>query len=400
MKTRHLLLLATVLATAHAASFRKGPYLVYPGKNTAMTIMWQADATPRASFVEWGTTPDYGHRSGPLEENGSGKDDHLFAYTITGLEPGKLYNYRVVVDSAGESGAFRTGPPASAQAVTFYAYGDTRSAPQRHDKVCAAILADMRKDPARRQTLIVHTGDWAIRSTEALWQREVFDRKQRNIRDLMRLLSLTGCAGNHENTVGDYSVFAKYLPFGRSRTQFDYGPVHFLMLTRDDVDKSHEKKYAALERDMAASANKRWKIAVIHHPAYTAGSGHRGDKTVLSGLCPLLVKYRYDVVISGHNHLYARAFKDGVTHITTGGGGAPLHKPGRKSQCVVRAESVHHFLRFDVAPDAMTITAIRVDGSIIESVRLEKGAAGPPSAAKVSGSRVQPRRPVSRAGAK
>jgi len=367
---RHLLVFAALLSAAQAASFRKGPYLVYPGKNTAMTVMWQADATPGNSFIEWGPTTDYGNRSGPLKENGKGKHDHLFAYTITGLAPGTLYHYRVTVDAATETGSFRTGPPASARAVTFYAYGDTRSHPKDHDKVCAAILADMRKDPAHRQTLIVHVGDWALRATEDHWQREVFDRRLKNVRELMRLLPLAGCRGNHENIVGDYSVFDKYLPFAKAGTHFDYGPVHFAFLTRDQVDRSHKRRYAAVERQMAASAGKRWKIAVIHHPAYTAGTGHAPDRTVISGLVPLVVAHGYQVVISGHNHVYARAVKDGVTYITTGGGGAPLHKVRRKSSCVVRAESTLHFLRLDVEGSTMTITAIREDGTVIESVRL------------------------------
>lgn len=91
------------------------------------------------------------------------------------------------------------------------------------------------------------------------------------------------------------------------------------------------------------------------------------------------MKYKYDVLLAGHSHVYSRAVKDGVTHITTGGGGAPLHGISERSPSVVKAESVRHFVRFDVDGGIMTITAIRADGTIIETVRLKKGAAPPPS---------------------
>ena len=31
---------------AARVSMRKGPYLLYPGNNTSMTVLWQADGTP------------------------------------------------------------------------------------------------------------------------------------------------------------------------------------------------------------------------------------------------------------------------------------------------------------------------------------------------------------------
>ncbi len=385
MKTMHVsaVILAATLFSAgtatQAASFRKGPYLIYPKVNTQMTVLWQADTTTGKSAVEWGLTTAYGKSSGLLKERDSGKDGHLFSYTITGFKQDTLYHYRVAVDSKTDTGSFRTGPAASAKGMSFYAYGDSRSNPEQHNKVCAAIVADMKKAPQRRQGLVLHTGDWVRKDTEDQWQSDCFNRGQKSVLEMMRHMPLSGCAGNHEEIVGKYSVFAKYMRYATPNAHFDYGPVHMTILGRYAVNKSHKEAYAKVEKEMSANADKRWKIAVIHQPAYTAGSIRGSDPKVLSGLCPLLVKYKYDVLLAGHSHVYSRAVKDGVTHITTGGGGAPLHGVSKRSPSVVKAESVRHFVRFDVDGDTMTITAIREDGTIIETVRLKKDAAPPPS---------------------
>ena len=36
----------------------KGPYLIYPGTNTEMTVLWQLDIT-RSCILEWGPDTTY-----------------------------------------------------------------------------------------------------------------------------------------------------------------------------------------------------------------------------------------------------------------------------------------------------------------------------------------------------
>ena len=44
--------------TAGFATMRKGPYLIYPGNNTQMTVLWQTDVTVGSS-IAWGTDTSY-----------------------------------------------------------------------------------------------------------------------------------------------------------------------------------------------------------------------------------------------------------------------------------------------------------------------------------------------------
>jgi PKD repeat protein len=108
-------------------------------------------------------------------------------------------------------------------------------------------------------------------------------------------------------------------------------------------------------------------MAVFHAPAYSAGGGHANDATAQTVLCPLFTQYGVQVTLVGHNHYYAHCFTNGVHHITTGGGGAPLHTPDPGAPALVQAESTYEFVRFDITNSVMTVTAIRTNDTVIET---------------------------------
>lgn len=85
-------------------------------------------------------------------------------------------------------------------------------------------------------------------------------------------------------------------------------------------------EYNWLTNDLA-STTKPWKILLFHEPGWSAGGSHANNTTVQTYIQPLCKQYGVDLVLNGHNHYYSRAVVDGVQHITTGGGGAPLYAP-------------------------------------------------------------------------
>ena len=101
MKTKSIFMamLAVVIgltAVATDAAVRKGPYMIYEGTNTEMTVLWQLDSTQTCT-IEWGETTSYGSSDTSSEYGG----DHQHAYTITGLTPGVKYYYQVVDVGSG-----------------------------------------------------------------------------------------------------------------------------------------------------------------------------------------------------------------------------------------------------------------------------------------------------------
>jgi len=60
---------------------------------------------------------------------------------------------------------------------------------------------------------------------------------------------------------------------------------------------------------------------------------------------------------------------EGIFHITTGGGGAPLYTPDADKPKIVKISKTNHFCKVEIDGDSLTFTAISKDGSIIETFR-------------------------------
>ena len=78
-------------------------------------------------------------------------------------------------------------------------------------------------------------------------------------------------------------------------------------------------------------------------------------------------------MFSGHDHVYSRAEASGVRYFVSGGGGAPLYpRKANSARLDVAAtqyfERVNHYLRVHVYGDLIEVSAIRADGTLIETM--------------------------------
>ena len=361
-------------ACTQAITLQKGPYLIYPNTNDQMTVLWQTDATPINSKIEWGTTTAYGSGSGSLTESGNSSNEHHFSYTITGLDTATRYYYRVTVDSQVVTGSFSAAPSDAAKAVTIYGYGDTRSNPVDHGSVVARLMMDVDADRGHRQTMILHSADWVANGdNESDWNDQYFNRTYLNALNFMSRMPVMGSRGNHEDSG---VLLRKYWPYDYQDGSgcyysFDYGPVHVSVVDQYVSYTPGSKQYDWLESDLATT-QKLWKFVVLHEPAWSAAGGHDNNVDTQQYLCPLFEQYGVEVVQAGHNHYYARCVVNGVQYITTGGGGAPLYGPDPGAQNVVMTGKRLHFIRYEISGRRMTVTVIGNDGSVIESFEVVK----------------------------
>lgn len=362
------LLLAAFALDASGASLLKGPYLIYPSEETKIRVLWQTDGTPFDSSIEWWEAPTETSSSGSLLESGGGASEHQFSYTITGLKPGTHYHYRILVDSDERSGSFLTAPSAASDTVTIYGYGDSRGQPAVHDAVIKRLLTDVAADPMNRQTISLHTGDLVNDGDlEDDWDAHYFNRSHPSVLQFMSRMPVVPCRGNHE---GSGELLQKYFPYGGQNGDgyhysFDYGPVHVTVVDQYVDFAPGSAQYSWLESDLAGS-DRPWKFVVFHEPAWSAG-GNTNDKNSQEYLSPLFEQYGVAIVVSGHNHYYARCVVNNVQYITTGGGGVPLDDYELGSPSVVMADKSHHFVRYEIFKKQLITTAIREDGSVIES---------------------------------
>ena len=361
-------------AWTQTATLQKGPYLIYPDTNTQMTVLWQTDASPSNSKVEWGKTTAYEFSSDSLTESGSGSNEHQFSYTLTGLDPATRYYYRVTVDAQQDTGSFMAAPSDAAKKVTIYGYGDTRSNPADHDSVAKRIMMDVDTDASHRPTVVLHSADWvASGDNEGAWNDQYFNRTYSNALGFMSRMPVMGSRGNHE---GSGVLLRKYWPYdyrdgNGCYYSFDYGPVHVTVIDQYVDFAPGSAQHSWLKNDLATT-EKFWKFVVLHEPAWTAGGNHGNDVDTQQYLCPLFERYGVAIVHAGDNHYYARCVVNGIQHITSGGGGGPLYNPDPRAENVVMTDKSLHFMKYEISGGRMTVSAIRSDGSVIERFEVIK----------------------------
>ena len=344
-------------------NFRKNPYLLYPGKNTEMLIIWQLDGNTNCTLT-WGETKNSLDNSiTTTEEDG----DHIHKILLTSLEPNTHYYYKVLIsDDNYKYGNFITGKNDDAKNISFYAYGDTRNHPEKHDIVAQQVMNSIANDPSS-QTFIVTTGDYVDNGdSESAWDSQFFNKNYPNIQEMLANLPYLAAMGNHEK---QGVLFTKYFPYpmfeDRRYYSFDNGPVHIVIVDQYTDYTKGSKQHNWLENDLATN-NKKWKIVLLHEPGWSARY-HPNNVDVQNIIQPLCVKYGVQFVLTGHNHYYARAVVDNVYHITTGGGGAPLSNPKPNSDKIVIYDKSYHFCKLDIKDEVLSFSAIRSDGTSIET---------------------------------
>jgi hypothetical protein len=355
-------------SSCSAVVLTKGPTLIYTGTNTQMRVFWQWSSN--AAFqVQWGTTTSYSQ--GTASVNASDTTNHLYKYDISGLTPGTKYYYRVVTGSQCSSGTFFAAPAASASSLKFFAYGDTRTNGSIHNGIAGQIDSLFTADPAF-QTLNLQVGDWVSGDSESAWSGEWFASAYTNLRKQDANIADIGVRGNHE---GSASFWKRYWPepfqSGGLYWSFDYGPMHVAMLDQYTSYTPGSAQYNWLKADLAASS-KTWKFVVLHEPGWSAGGGHGNNTTVQNDLQPLFVQYGVSIVFGGHNHYYARASVNGVTHLTVGGGGAPLYSPASGQPNIVTTSKSYSFGEFSINGNTLTAKIVSNSGATLDSFTITR----------------------------
>ena len=116
--------------------------------------------------------------------------------------------------------------------------------------------------------------------------------------------------GNHEYSGGDLSghwrcqfALPTEGPAGLEETVYhvDYQGVRVIAL---NSNKMVAEQRVWLDSALAHNAQ-RWTFVTFHHPVFSSAKG-RDNKDVRRHWKPLLDQYRVDLVLQGHDHIYAR----------------------------------------------------------------------------------------------
>ena len=185
--------------------------------------------------------------------------------------------------------------------------------------------------------------------------------------------------GNHDYY--DPGAVASHLnltqPNNESWFSFNCSSVHVLVLDTEIPYAQGSPQYAFAQSDLA-SASAPWKIVVVHRPPYSSSSSASGVRAAYQ---PLFEQYGVDVVFQGHSHNYERSNPiNGVTYVVTGGGGNGLNSfSGAPPSWSAFRAAEYHYVQLGVTAGALSMTARRRDGTILDQSTITKTDTGPPS---------------------
>jgi hypothetical protein len=184
--------------------------------------------------------------------------------------------------------------------------------------------------------------------------------------------------GNHEFEKEDEyaAYFARYfINNPTSYYAFSSGGVHFFSLDSELPLALGSQQGAWLDArlaEAAATPGFRFSVVYLHKPLVTCGD-KSSDDAVRAQFTPLFDSYGVTLVIQAHMHGYERFELDGITYVTTGGGGGALGDVDEnidRPECAFREASgaFRHAMSFDVGAGELRMAAIDDQGAIRDEV--------------------------------
>lgn len=248
---------------------------------------------------------------------------HIFKAHVSGLTPGAAYFYRVGNDISGysETGTLEIESDPVPDELTFLHVTDCQS----YDKFTYSKWADLLETATNRYpdaSFLAYSGDMTNNSRHYLTMREwlwALDTAD----DTLMNLPIAPASGNHDKF--DYSFvdrfdidYADYISGSDAELlsggdyYFTYGKdIIFITLNTNigttSGDFKSQKKW--LRDVLEAHKSYKWKIVQLHKgPISTGFHTFESDTCDLrNDLCPIFSKYSVDLVLQGHDHVYARS---------------------------------------------------------------------------------------------
>ena len=232
---------------------------------------------------------------------------------------------------------------------------------------------------------------------------------------LLTSIPLAASVGNHDNShvqaytshyelpnVSSYGSTSDAVT-GEEDYSFTYGNTLFMMLNTNSSSIAEHKTF--IENTIKENPDCTWKVVAFHQSIYSVAS-HVNDGNIADlrdGLSPVFAQNDIDVVLMGHDHVYARSYimggstgkvadvqrdeddnalteitgADGVQYITfNSASGSKYYNITQELftyTAVQNQEKTPNYSHVSVDGDSFTVTTYRTsDGSVVDSITLNK----------------------------
>lgn len=293
---------------------------------TSMAVTWRTDTTVNESVAHITRNIPTIHLAdssvmvtGTYEDvAGDGVVGRFHSVTFTGLTPATSYAYRVGSGTAASDWFIFTTASVSPRPFSFLYFGDSQMG---NSSLYARVIRQAyRSLPGA--ALMIYAGDLVDGGSGSTLHDNEWGEWHEAAGFITAEIPVIATPGNHEYyNPADRTkrMLNKYWragftlpangPAGLEETAYsiDYQGVRFISVNSDEMMRNEEyaKKQTEWVEGLLKDNPCKWTIFTFHHPLYST-SARRDNKTIRELLKPLFDRYGVDLVLTGHDHTYAR----------------------------------------------------------------------------------------------
>lgn len=365
-----------------------------------MTVSWISKDSQKPEFVVYSNGATDFSKVKAQKTVVEGRS--VYKAFLKNLRPSAIYTYRCGSDETGwsENYTFKTAPlPGERKAFKVSVWGDTQNNEfnEKFEKTAQIVEQMIPVKP----DFILHMGDFVNNGSVTSDWLSFLEVSQPINAFAPMMLTL----GNHdiENLHGEnfqkpFSTFPQLfsLPGDGLDYSFDYGNTHFVCVFSGLAKAASEsgllryspnsKEYKWLEKDLAkARKNSQtdWIIVYTHYPLHSFGWSNVVQWN--EAVTPLLEKYKVDLCLSGHRHVYERhhPLKSGIpspdgkgtVYITNGtAGGSPQGLGGKDlpTMAYTSTEKTYNYASMTIAEKKLIYEVFDLNSKKIDELILKK----------------------------
>lgn len=357
---------------------------------TSMGFNWHSSAGVNLSTIQYTLADDVSFYNAKVVEADSYIDitdsgaRRIYKVKIEGLKAGTEYIYRIGNEKSLKiDGSFKTEEE-NREEFSFVFMTDPQASKKDDFKYWNEMLTNALETNKDLDFLIMG-GDLVDQGYDQQQWDYFFSSGQSNLLNI----PIVAAVGNHEvmgiNGVADYNKHFNNPTNGPDQTKnstysYNYGNTHFIVL---NSEMYLDEQIEWLKKDLSNNKSD-FSIVTMHRGAY----GSIYDEAVIrEKFTPIFDKYNVDLVLSGHDHVYARSYRmnsgeivesneEGTLYLLGGTAGpktyASVERPWIEYSydCNINNDKIYTVI--SVGKDDIKVVGKNINSEVIDEVIIKK----------------------------
>ena len=264
----------------------------------------------------------------------------------------------------------------SNSSFSFIYMSDIQADPEKGNYTAFGDILDLALSHESNPVLLILGGDNVNKgSSKEEW--ELFHGAAGNRLDNLIVASVVGNHDNNELIKEQFNYPSKDDNFSYSFTNDN---TLFLMLDSNIMGAGKEADVNWLKEELSNNSS-RWRIAVCHHPFHTISNIPKDierSETMRKVFLPVLEDSGVDLILCGHQHVYARTSPmigstindSGIVQLMAASGGKESYTPSDKEYIEITVEAPNYLI-VEITDSIMKVSAYNSKGEVIDSIEIK-----------------------------